>query len=114
MRAATARRRTIHRAERRHLVRFRFSHCGKIKPPRASRSRRQPRIIRGDFYLRDGLLAAILPRTVRYRQQDRTGADVRRDRRLPPALLHGQQAGKYSIVPILRAAFRSGRVSDCI
>jgi len=26
-------------------------------------------------------------------------------------LLHGQQAGKYSIVPILRAAFRSGRVS---
>jgi len=67
---------------------------------------------RGDFYLRDGLLAS----------------DSSKDGPLPPAgtglrltfagigvyrpdLLHGQQAGKYSIVPILRAAFRSGRVS---
>ena len=67
---------------------------------------------RGDFFLRDGLLESDPPQTgplppagtgVRLTF---AGIGVYR-----PDLLHGQQAGKYSIVPILRAALRSGRVS---
>jgi len=67
---------------------------------------------RGDFYLRDGLLASDppkdgpLPPAGTGRRLTFAGIGIYR-----PDLLHGQQAGKYSIVPILRAAFHSGRVS---
>jgi N-acetyl-alpha-D-muramate 1-phosphate uridylyltransferase len=67
---------------------------------------------RGDFFLREGLLQndsskdGPLPPAGEGERLTFAGIGVYR-----PELLNGQQAGKYSIVPILRAAFRSGRVS---
>ncbi|HSE13593.1 MAG TPA: nucleotidyltransferase family protein [Rudaea sp.] len=69
-----------------------------------------PHHLRGDFFLRDGLLendsAGPLPPAGEGTRLTFSGIGVYR-----PGLLDGQQAGKYSIVPILRAALRSGRVS---
>jgi MurNAc alpha-1-phosphate uridylyltransferase len=66
---------------------------------------------RGDFILRDGLLendspGGPLPPAGVGERLTFAGIGVYR-----PGLLDGQQEGTYSIVPILRAAFRSARVS---
>jgi N-acetyl-alpha-D-muramate 1-phosphate uridylyltransferase len=69
-----------------------------------------PHHLRGDFFLRDGLLendsAGPLPPAGEGTRLTFSGIGVYR-----PGLLDGQQAGRYSIIPILRAALRSGRVS---
>lgn len=69
-----------------------------------------PHHLRGDFFLREGLLEndsdGPLPPAGEGTRLTFSGIGVYR-----PGLLDGQQAGRYSIVPILRAALRSGRVS---
>lgn len=69
-----------------------------------------PHHLRGDFFLREGLLendsSGPLPPAGEGTRLTFSGIGVYR-----PGLLDGQQAGKYSIVPILRSALRSGRIS---